>query len=297
MRDYKMKDLTTTIAMILVSTFVAFAQNSKAEQDVRAFIDEFGKAVTNRDIAFLERVTPDDYVYTGPSGKMTNRTQALKYHKQQRDKPDYRLVSREHPNMKVHVVGNMALVTNNWISVTLPIDSANAEPTTYKGRYTGVFEKRNGRWMVIAEHDSEQPPDDKLMTAGLEKAGREYNELMKRLKSGRSYSELEKSGDIAALSRTLAEEYTYTSRDGEFVNKAQDMESYKTNQIKIESAEILEQNVRTIENNAGVETGKIRYIGTNAGKPFDITKRYTTTWAFYDGRWQITADHTSAVKQ
>jgi len=198
--------------------------------------------------------------------------------------------------VKVHVVGNMALVTNDWISVTSPIDSTSAERTTWKGRYTGVFEKRKGHWLVIAEHDSEQSHDDKWMTAGVVKAGREYNELMKRLKSGRSYAELEKSGDIGALNRLLADEYTYTSRDGEFFNKAQDLESYKTNQIKIESAEVLEQKVRTISNDTAVETGKIRYIGTNAGERFDITKRYTTTWAFYDGRWQITADHTSAVK-
>lgn len=286
-----------TIILILVSTFAAFAQNSKGEQEVRAFIDQYGKAITNRDIAFLERATADDYVYSGPAGTMTNREQALKYHKRQRDKPDYKLISREHLNVKVHAVGNMALVTNDWISVTSQFDSTNAEPTTFKGRYTGVFEKRNGRWMVIAEHDSEQINDDKWMVSGVVKAGREYNELMKRLKSGRSYAELEKSGDIAALSRTLANEYTYTSRDGEIFNKAQDLESYKTNQNKLISAEILEQNVRTIDNSAAVETGKIRYIGTNSGKSFDLTKRYTTTWVFYDGHWQITADHTSAVKQ
>jgi len=221
----------------------------------------------------------------------------LKYFKQKRDKPDYKLSSLKHLNMRVRVVGNMAVVTNDWISGTIPIDSTNDEPTTHRGRYTGVFEKRNGRWMVIAEHDSEQIHDDKWMVSGVVKARREYNELMKRLKSGRSYADSAKSGDIAALNRLLADEYTYTSRDGEFFNKAQDLESYKTNQIKIESAEFLEQNVRTISNGAAIETGKIRYVGTNAGKPFDITKRYTTTWAFFDGRWQITADHTSAVKQ
>lgn len=291
-----MKTLTIII-IIFVAAFSAFAQVSKSESEVRTFIDQYGKAITNRDIAFLERATPDDYVYTSPSGTMTNREQALKYHKRQRDKPDHKLISREYLNVKVHVVGKMALVTNDWISVTSPIDSTNAEPTADKGRYTGVFEKRNGRWMAIAEDDSEQIHDDKWMVSGVLKAGREYNELMKRLKSGRSYAELEKSGDIAALNRTLADEYTYTSRDGEIFNKAQDLESYKTNQNKIESAEILEQNVRTIDNSSAVETGKIRYIGTNAGKSFDITKRYTTTWAFYGGLWQITADHTSAVKQ
>ncbi|CAN5377877.1 hypothetical protein BH10ACI2_BH10ACI2_10030 [soil metagenome] len=292
-----MKNLATIFVLVLASTFVAFSQVGKGEREVRGFIEEYGKAVTSRDIAFLERAMPEDYVYTGPNGKMTNREQALKYHKQQRDKPDYRLISLDHPNLKVHVVGNMALVTNDWISVTSPLDSTGATPTTDKGRYTGVFEKRNGRWMVIAEHDSERIHDDKWMVAGVTKAGRDYNELMKRLKSGRSFAELEKSGDIAALNRTLAEDYTFTSRDGEIFNKAQDIEGYKTTGIKIDSAEFLEQNVRTIDNNAAVETGEIRYIGTNAGKPFDITKRYTTTWAFYDGRWQITADHTSAVKQ
>ena len=292
-----MKNLPTIIVVIFASTFAAVAQNTKDEQRFRGFLAEYEKAVPSRDIAFLERVLPDDYVYSGPSGKMTTRAQALKYFKQKRDKPDYKLSSLKHLNMKVRVVGNMAVVTNDWISVTIPIHSTNDEPTTDKGRYTGVFEKRNGRWMVIAEHDSEQIHDDKWMGSGVVKARREYNELMKRLKSGRSYADTEKSGDIAALNRLLADEYTYTSRDGEFFNKAQDLESYKTNQIKIESAEFLEQNVRTISNDAAIETGKIRYVGTNAGKPFDITKRYTTTWAFYDGRWQITADHTSAVKQ
>ena len=123
------------------------------------------------------------------------------------------------------------------------------------------------------------------------------NRVEQRLKSGRSFTELEKSGDVAALERTLADEYTHTSRDGEMFNRGQILEGYKSNLLKVESAVILEQNVRSINNNSAIETGKIRYVGTNAGNAFDITTRYTATWVFYDGRWQITADHTSAVKQ
>ena len=159
-----------------------------------------------------------------------------------------------------------------------------------------AFEKRGGRWMVIAEQDSEQPNDDKLMEQQVLRAGGEYNELMKRLKSGRSYAELERSGDISALKHTLADDYLYTSRDGEVFTKAQDIEGYKTNRVKLESAELLEQKVRVVDNSTAVETGMIRYVGTNAGKPFDITKRYTTTWVGWSGRWQIVADHTSALK-
>ena len=292
-----MKKLFASATLIIVSTFTAIAQISKDEQEVRGFLAEYDKAVSSRDIAFLERVLPEDYVYTGASGRMSDRTRVLNFFKRQRDKPTSRTHSLRHDNVNVRVVGKMAVVTNDYTSETTPIDSPDAEPQTNKGRHIVVFEKRNGRWMVIAEQDTEQVHDDKLMEQQVLKAGREYNALMKRLKSGRSYAELEKSGDIAALKRLLADEYTYTSRDGEIFSKAEDLEGYKTNQIKLESAELLEQKVRVIDNNTAVETGKIRYVGTNAGQPFDITKRYTTTWINWGERWQIMADHTSAVKQ
>jgi ketosteroid isomerase-like protein len=292
-----MKKLLASATLIIVSTFTAIAQISKDEQEVRGFLAEYDKAVSSRDIAFLERVLPEDYVYTGANGRMSDRTRVLNFFKRQRDKPTSRTHSLRHDNVNVRVVGKMVVVTNDYTSETTPIDSPDAEPQTNKGRHIVVFEKRNGRWMVIAEQDTEQVHDDKLMEQQVLKAGREYNELMKRLKSGRSYAELEKSGDIAALKRLLADEYTYTSRDGEIFSKAEDLEGYKTNQIKLESAELLEQKVRVIDNNTAVETGKIRYVGTNAGQPFDITKRYTTTWINWGERWQIMADHTSAVKQ
>lgn len=292
-----MKKLLIIFLLIFLSISSAVAKSDKAEQEVRSFLIEYERGVTSRDVNFLELVIPDDYVYSGPNGKLTNRAQALKYFKEQKDNPDYKLNSLKHENVKVHVVGSMALVTNDWTAQTTPIGSANAEPTTDKGRYTGVFEKRKGRWMVVAEHDSEKIHDDKWMVSGVLTAGREYNELMKRLKNGLPYSEQEKSGDITALSRMLAEEFTSTSSDGDIFNKSQVLASYKTNRIKIESTAFLEQNVRTIDNNAAIETGKIRYVGTDSGKPFDIIERHTTTWAFYDGRWQITADHASVVKK
>lgn len=291
-----MKKIPAAILITIIFTFAAFAQESRDQQEVRGFLAQYDKAVSSRDIAFLERVLADDYVYTGVSGRLSDRAQVLKFFKQQRDKPTYRMSLLKHENVKVRVVGKMAIVTNDYTAETTPIDSPDAEPHTDKGRHIVVFEKRNGRWMVIAEQDTEQPHDDKLMERQVLKAGREYNELMKRLKNGRSYAELEKSGDIAALKRLLADQYTYTSRDGEISTKAEDLESYKINQIKLESAEISEQKVRVVDNNTAVETGKIRYVGTKDGKLFDIIKRYTTTWVFWDDRWQIIADHTSGGK-
>ena len=292
-----MLKLLAMAALIVVAPTAAAAQSGREEQEVRAFMAEYDKAVAARDIAFLERVLPNDYVFTGAGGRKSDRARVLAFLTQERDKPSYRMVSLKHENVIVRAVGNMAVVTNDYTAQTTPIDAPDAEPETSKGRHTGVFEKRNGRWMVIAEQDTEQAHDDKLMERQVTKAGRDYNDLMKRLKSGRSYAELEKSGNIAALKRLLSDGYTGTCGDGEITGKAEELESYKTSQIRLESAELLEQKVIAIDNNAAVETGKTRYIGTNAGKPLDITRRYTTTWVSWGDGWQIIAHHCSVVRK
>ncbi|WP_310570682.1 nuclear transport factor 2 family protein [Gemmatimonas sp.] len=290
------KSLTIALS-IVISPFAVAAQSSKAEQEVRAFVAAYDKAVASRDITFLQHVIPDDYVFTGASGRKSDRAQVLNFFTQQRDKPSARMISLKHENVLVRAVGNMAVVTNDYTSQTTPIDAPTAEPTTYTGRHTGVFEKRNGRWMVIAEQDTEQTHDDKLMERQVTKAGRDFNDLMKRLNDGRSYAELETSGDLAALQRVLATEYICTCGDGDSVGKAQELESYKTSHISFQSAELSEQKVLAIDNNAAVESGKVRYVALDAGKPIIIIKRYTRTWVSWGHGWQIVAQHISLVNE
>jgi ketosteroid isomerase-like protein len=292
-----MRQLLVIATLILVPPATIAAQSSqKEEQEVRAFLVEYDNAVATRNIAFLERVLPNDYVFTGGSGRKSDRSQVLQFFAQERDKPSHRMISLKHENVVVHAVGSMAVVTNDYTSQTTPIDAPNAEPSTYKGRHTGVLEKRFGRWMVIAEQDTEQMHDDKLMERQVAKAGRDYNQLIKRLRDGRSYADLEKSGDIAELTRLLADEYTCTCGEGEITHKAQELESYKSKMIRLESAELLEQSVIAIDNNAAVETGKVRHVGTDAGQRIDITRRYTTIWVSWSRGWQIVARHSSSVK-
>lgn len=149
---------------------------------------------------------------------------------------------------------------------------------------------------ITGSNCSQSGHNHKVMEQEVLKAGRDFNELMKRMKSGRSYEDLVKSGDVEVYNRVIATEYTYTSRDGKLSTKAEDMESFKSELPVIESADMIDQKVRIIDNNAAVETGMIRYKGTNKREPFDITKRYTTTWIWREGRWQIIADHTSKVE-
>ena len=77
--------------------------------------------------------------------------------------------------------------------------------------------------------------------------------------------------------------------------KAAELARYGTGRIRLRSAELLEQEVRVVDNGTAVETGKVRYVGTDAGRPLDITERYTATWVFWGERWRIVAEHASAA--
>lgn len=292
-----MKKLLCTLLLSVIPGCAAFAQGGNAEKEARIFLAQYEKAVPDRDIVFLERALADDYVHVGSNGTTSNRAEALKYFREQRANPDFRTNLLKHENQKLRVVGDMALVTNDWIATTTLTNSPNAEPVTDSGRYTGVFEKRNGRWKVIAEHDSDKIYyDDKLMVAAVVQASHDFDALTKRLNSGRAYDEMVTDGDIAALNRILAEEYTFTNSGGVLVNKTQDLANQKTNHTIIRTSEVIEQSVRTISTESAIVTGKVRYVGVKAGAPFDIVTSYTTTWGYYDRRWQITAQHTSTSK-
>lgn len=283
-------------AFMAVAPFAVGAQGTATEREVRAFLAEYDKAVAARDMAFLERVLPEDYVFTGANGRKSDRAQVLKFFSRERANPSYRMVSLEHRNVVVRAVGDMAVVTNDYTSRTTPIAEPNVEPDSNSGRHTGVFEKRHGHWMVIAEQDTEQIHDDKLMERQVTKAGQDYNELMKRLRSGRSYAALERGGEIAALTRMLSDEYVGTSMDGELVRKAQELDAYRSSHVILASAELLGQKVLVIDNNSALETGTVKYAGTTGGEPFAINVRYTTTWVSWGKGWQIVARHSSVAK-
>ena len=149
-----MKKVALIVALTVVAYAVTAAQVKNSEDEVRDFLTDYDKAVAERNIAFLESVLADDYIYTGASGRATERARLLAFFKRLREKPTSRTISLVHSNVKVRVVGAMAVVTNDYVSKTAPIDSLDADAQTASGRHIVVFEKRGGRWMVIAEQDT-----------------------------------------------------------------------------------------------------------------------------------------------
>jgi ketosteroid isomerase-like protein len=264
---------------------LSFAQTSKDEQEILKIHSSLDAAFLNKEIAPFERVFADDFQSSNPMGKTMNRAQSLEEIRREWANTNYKTLSATSGGVKVKVSGNTAYVTGNWFWTGASLSDPNAEPHKDTGRYTGIYEKRGGKWMLVAEHWSEAQHDRKLMEQQVLKMGQEYARLIK-------------NQDGAAIKPLLADEYMYTNQRGEFKSKTEDLAQYENRPAKLDIFEISDQKVRVIGNGAAVETGIVRFKGKGFdGKPFDGSERYTTTWVWRDMRWQIVADHTSEIKQ
>ncbi len=278
-----MRKLITITIFITASVLSTFAQ-SKAEQEVLKFNSEFEQAQINRDVAYFERVFADDYTFSGPTAEVEDKAKAIAWIRNEKEKPTYKMVSVKSENVKAKVMGNMAILTGDWIGTSMSATDAQAEPHTDRGRYTAVLEKRNGKWIVLAEHVSEAQHDRKLMEAQV-------------LKISQDAANIYKNKDYSGLGRLTADDAVFINTSGKVRTKAEVLDEIKNSQYKVELVEMTDQKVRVIGNGSAIETGLVRYKGTDkSGKQFDEKERYTTTWVWRDGRWQISADHTTTIK-
>lgn len=269
------------ILAIAVAAIVTASAQNNPEQELLQIISDYDKAYLNRDAGFFNKILADDYFYSGSTGETQTKAQAIEELKKMKASTSRQMTEMRSENVTARVVGNTGIVTGAWVATGTEDGS---EPHTDRGRFTTIFEKRNGKWLVVTEHVSENQHDRKLMEQQVMKAGQAYNEMLKR-------------NDIAGIERTLAANYIYTTSFGAVTTREQEIARHKGGKIKFEIAEATDQKVRVIGNGAAVETATIRVKGTNEGKPFDETERYTTTWIWRDNRWQIVSDHTTTIKK
>lgn len=277
-----MKRALSTLFIIAAAATAAFAQTDEQQlMKIHAGLDE---AYLKSDIAAFEQIMADDYVYSSPGGKMMTREENLADLRKEIAKPTFKVLTATSDGLKVRVSGNMAFVTGNWASTTTSAGEIKTDPHKDMGRYTGVYEKRNGKWMLVAEHFSEAPHDRKLMEQEVLKASNDYTQAMNRR-------------DKAAFERILADDYMFTNEEGKTRTKAEDIAQMTNTDSVLESLTVSDRKVRILSNGSAVETGMFTAKGTHKGKAFDENGRYTTTWVWRGGRWQVAADHTSLVKQ
>lgn len=97
---------------------------------------------------------------------------------------------------------------------------------------------------------------------------------------------------VAAL---LADKFVTTSAEGKLQSKEQMLAASRKR--KYSSVEYADVHV-TVFGNTAIATGVYRGKGTEAGKAFDETERWTDTWVkMPGGKWLCVADHNSPISK
>ncbi|HKQ90116.1 MAG TPA: M56 family metallopeptidase [Blastocatellia bacterium] len=122
------------------------SQRRSEEQTLLALIQEAANSNIARDTSVFERLLADDYIGTGPDGRVENKAQAIAEVKRQ----DITYTKIEIDDFRARIDGNSA-VTNFLGTVFF---KAQGEDSSVQYRYTCSFVKRDGRWLIIAIHMS-----------------------------------------------------------------------------------------------------------------------------------------------
>jgi ketosteroid isomerase-like protein len=107
-----------------------------------------------------------------------------------------------------------------------------------------------------------------------------------------------KNRNAGWFEKNLAPDYTTTNfRTGNIVDKAGAVEDVKTNNVKFDSARILDMDIK-VNGNTAIVTGVGHGVGTGAdGKPFDNKVRFMDTFVRRNGRWVPLASQTMLIPE
>jgi ketosteroid isomerase-like protein len=116
------------------------------------------------------------------------------------------------------------------------------------------------------------------------------------LRTNREYDEALVRGDAGALERIYADEFVYTTFDGEVRDKAQQIAFTRSGDLKLESGRSDDVRVRVYGDTA-VMTGRFTAKGQFRGEKIEVHERYTAVWVRSRGRWRLVAEQGNEIKR
>jgi ketosteroid isomerase-like protein len=154
-----MKPISAFVFMMLVLALPrGWAQTPPASPDgtLVALETAWSQAAVARDRTALDRFYADEYIFTNEDGVTTNKTKEIA----NITSGTFRLTAFKFNDLKVHVYGDVAIVTgeNNIKGTWEDINKDISGPY----RFTDVFVKRNSRWQCVASQSSRITPRKEL---------------------------------------------------------------------------------------------------------------------------------------
>ena len=146
-----MKILTGFMLMMALAAPRGWAAQAPAstERELTKLENDWSQAAVKRDGAALQRFYADEYIFTDENGVVSGKTKEIA----DISTGMFRLTSYKFEDMKVHVYGDVAVVTGRntikgtWEDIKRDISGPY--------RFTDVFVKRNGQWQCVASQSSQ----------------------------------------------------------------------------------------------------------------------------------------------
>jgi ketosteroid isomerase-like protein len=119
------------------------SENSRSEQEVRQTIEKYRTALLQRDLAALEKIWADDYVFVNASGEVLTKAQRLANAKSGATTLDS---INEEEKITVRVYQNSAVATSR----VMIKGKYSGQPTGGQYRSTHVWVKGPEGWQLVA---------------------------------------------------------------------------------------------------------------------------------------------------
>jgi hypothetical protein len=100
------------------------------------------------------------------------------------------------------------------------------------------------------------------------------------------YDAAQVKGDRAELKRLLADDYTLVNSSGAIENKTQLIADYTAPGYRLEPF-VVREAIEKVWAHGAVMSGIATLRGTDGGKPFVATLRFSDIWAERHGVWQV----------
>jgi ketosteroid isomerase-like protein len=147
-----------TITLLLLATLPAFAQSAKApaEAELKKLLNDFLAAASHSpasaaDKQMFDRFFGDDVLYTRSAGATTTKREIMKSLNEPAD-PKVPTATFTAEDVTVHQYGNFAIVAFKLVQKV-------SDGSTNEYRNTGTFQRRKGRWQVIAWQATRVPKE------------------------------------------------------------------------------------------------------------------------------------------
>jgi ketosteroid isomerase-like protein len=117
--------------------------SSDPVEEIRALENAFDEAIVRRDVSALDKITSDDFTFTGPGGQVLAKADILQGFSAS---ATFQYVYRQTDNLKIHVYGGAAVVTGRFV------ETIRENGKDYSGayRFTRVYIREKGRWLPVA---------------------------------------------------------------------------------------------------------------------------------------------------